>query len=68
MGEKKTYVDDGMQGEGNKDAARRYNEQTREFIEEGKVDEAAEQAQPRNEAEAKAMRDAERAGKDKAKR
>lgn len=32
------------QGEGDKEAAREYNEATREFVESGKVEEAAERA------------------------
>ena len=68
MSTDKPYTDDGMQGEGNTDAARRYNERTREFIEEGKVDEAAEKASPQTKDEARSMREAEEAGKDKARR
>ena len=32
------------QGEGNREAARHYNEQTREFVQSGKVDQAAADA------------------------
>lgn len=52
------------QGEGDREAARRYNQDQREFVESGKVEEAAEQAKGQDPAEAEA---AEKAGKDRAK-
>lgn len=52
------------QGEGNREAARQYNEETREFAESGKVDEAAEKASEQDPGEAEA---AERAGEERAK-
>ena len=52
------------QGEGNRDAARRYNEDQQKFVESGKVEKAAENAKGQDPAEAAA---AEKAGKDHAK-
>ena len=54
-------------GEGNYEATRQYNEATKKFVESGKVEEAAEKAKPRTQQEAKEIKDAERAGKSKAK-
>jgi hypothetical protein len=51
------------QGEGNREAAREYNKDTREFIESGKVDEAAKRAKDQDPEEA---REAEKAGLEKA--
>ena len=50
-------------GEGNYKATRDYNERTKDFIESGKVDEAAERSKPKSEKEAREMREAEEAGK-----
>jgi hypothetical protein len=47
------------QGEGDRDSARRYNEKTREFVESGKVDQAAR--------ESSEDIDAERQGRERAK-
>jgi hypothetical protein len=55
---------DRIQGEGDKEAAREYSEATREFVESGKVDEAAKEAGRQDPREADA---AERAGKERAK-
>ena len=52
------------QGEGDREAARRYNEGQREFVKSGKVKQAAEQAKEQDPAEAEA---AEKAGKARAK-
>jgi hypothetical protein len=52
------------QGEGDRDAARRYNEDQREFVKSGKVGTAAEQAKEQDPSEAAA---AEQAGKARAK-
>lgn len=54
----------GNQGEGNRDAARRYNEDTKDFVKQDKVDEAAQRAKGQDPAEAEA---AEKAGKERAK-
>ncbi|MEZ5651755.1 MAG: hypothetical protein R3E87_14555 [Burkholderiaceae bacterium] len=64
----KQFTDDGMQGEGNKDAARRYNKESREFIEKGKVEQAIEDAKPGNRDEAESLRDAEQEGKSRARK
>jgi len=58
----------GVEGEGSYTASKNYNQRTKKFIESGKVAEAARKAKPRNKQEAKAMLDAERAGKSHAKR
>ena len=55
---------DEMQGEGNREAAKEYNEATHKFVESGKVDEAAERAKGQDPGEAE---QAERAGKERAK-
>ena len=55
--------DQDVQGEGNYDAARRYDKAAREFVDAGKVDEAARSAKPENEAQAEALKRAEDAGK-----
>lgn len=57
------HTKDKEHGEGNYKATRDYNERTKDFIESGKVDEAAERSKPKNEKEARDMREAEEAGK-----
>jgi hypothetical protein len=57
----------GVQGEGNYDAAREYNERTRRFVESGRVGEAAQEAEPRSPEEAEELKEAEEAGKRRAK-
>ena len=52
------------EGEGNRTAARRYNEDQQEFVQSGKVEQAAEDAKGQDPAEAEA---AEKAGKERAK-
>lgn len=56
-----------IQGEGDYDSARKYNEETHEYVESGKVDKAARNAAPRNEEEAESMRRAEAEGRSHAK-
>jgi hypothetical protein len=51
------------QGEGNVTAARRYNEDQREFVQSGRVEDAARGAAPRNPDESRSMADAEREGR-----
>ena len=51
------------QGEGNREAARRFNEAERKFVREGRPSEAAREAQPRDEREARQMQQAEEAGR-----
>ena len=58
---------DAVQGEGNYEAARRYDEAQKRFVDSGRVEEAAEQAAPKSQAEADALRRAEEAGKSHAK-
>lgn len=52
-----------VQGEGDYDSAEKYNEETREFIDSGRVEQAARNAAPRNEEERQAMRKAEEEGR-----
>lgn len=59
----KTAEKPDVQGEGNKEAAREYNEKTREFVESGKVEEAAEKARNQDATEAEK---AEEAGRERA--
>lgn len=54
-------------GEGNYTASRHYNDSAKQFAQSGKVDQAARDAAPRNEQEAREMRDAEKAGKSRMK-
>jgi len=57
----------GEYGEGNYAASRDYNQRTKEFIDAGRVEEAAQDAHPRDEVEAEEMAEAERQGKSRAK-
>ena len=59
--------EDKEHGEGNYKATRDYNDRTKQFIDSGKVDEAAEKAKPKNEQEARELKQAEEAGKAHAK-
>jgi hypothetical protein len=54
---------DDVQGEGDYEAARRYDKAAREFAESGKVEPAAHEAAPGSAAEADEMKRAEEAGK-----
>jgi hypothetical protein len=58
---------DRVQGEGDYDAARRYDKAAREFAESGKVEEAARDARPTSPQEAEELARAEREGKSHAK-
>jgi hypothetical protein len=51
-----------LQGEGNYDATRRYDKATRDFVQSGKVDEAARAARPQSPEEAEELKRAEREG------
>jgi hypothetical protein len=53
-----------VQGEGDRESAKRYNKDTREFVESGKVDEAARKA---GEGDKEEMERAEKVGEDRAK-
>ena len=56
-----------MQGEGNYEAARRYDEAQKKFVDSGKVNEAAKDAAPESAEESREMEQAEQAGKSHAK-
>ena len=58
---------DKVEGEGSYTAGKDYNERTKKFVDSGKVDEAARDAEPRSEEEKQAMQKAERIGKQHAK-
>ena len=52
-----------VQGEGDYDAARRFNESERKFVKSGKVEKAARKAKPDNAQEQAQLLEAERVGK-----
>jgi hypothetical protein len=56
-----------VEGEGSYKGSKDYNERTKKFVESGKVDQAARDAEPKTEEEKHAMQKAERIGKSKAK-
>jgi hypothetical protein len=58
---------DGVQGEGNYEAARAFNEAERKFVASGRVDAAARAAAPTSEAEQQAMIAAEQEGERRSK-
>lgn len=58
---------DGVQGEGNYEASRRFNEAERKFVASGKVAAAVRAAAPKSEAECQEMIAAEKEGKRRAK-
>lgn len=53
-----------IQGEGDRESARRYNEKTRQYVESGKVEKAAREA---GKGDPKEMEKAEKAGLERAK-
>ena len=53
---------DKVQGEGDYEAARNYDDATREFVEAGEVQKAARDAEPKDQAEAAELKRAEQAG------
>jgi hypothetical protein len=55
-------ADPAMQGEGNRTAARRYNEETTDFVRSGRVEQAAREARPAGADEARDMERAEAEG------
>lgn len=59
---------DGVEGEGSYSATKDYNERTKKFVQSGKVDKAAHDAEPKSEEEKQAMQKAERIGKQRAKK
>jgi hypothetical protein len=58
---------DKVEGEGSYTGSKDYNERLKKFVDSGKVDEAARNAEPQNEQEKHEMQKAERIGKQKAK-
>jgi hypothetical protein len=56
-----------IQGEGDYEAGRHYDEKTREFVKSGKVDEAARSAHPKSPREQQEMQQAEEIGKSRSK-
>ena len=56
-------ADPAMQGEGNRTAARRYNEETTDFARSGRVEQAAREARPAGAEEARDLARAEAEGK-----
>ncbi len=58
---------DKVEGEGSYSGTQDYNERTRKFLEQGKVDEAARGAAPQGEQDRQEMKKAERIGKQHAK-
>jgi hypothetical protein len=59
---------DKVEGEGSYSGTKDYNQRTKKFIDSGKVEQAAEDAEPKSEQEANEMQKAERIGKQKAKK
>lgn len=55
------------QGEGDREAARRYNDDQKRFVESGGVADAAKRAKPETDAQAEELLDAEQQGLKKAK-
>ncbi len=54
---------DKVEGEGSYTGTKDYNKRTKKFVDSGKVQEAANDAAPKSEQEAREMREAERIGK-----
>lgn len=59
--------DEGVEGEGSYKGTKDYNARTKKFIDSGKVEQAAQDAEPKSEEEKHAMQKAERIGKQRAK-
>ena len=59
---------DGVEGEGSYSGSKDYNERTKKFVQSGKVDQAAHDAEPKSEQEKRALEEAERVGKKPAKK
>jgi hypothetical protein len=58
---------DKVEGEGSYTGSKDYNERTKKFVDSGKVEQAAKDAQPKSEQEVQEMQKAERIGKQRAK-
>jgi hypothetical protein len=54
---------DKVEGEGSYAGSKDYNQRTKKFVDSGKVEEAAKDAKPKSEQEAREMEKAERIGK-----
>ncbi|MBI1395331.1 MAG: hypothetical protein GC151_05060 [Betaproteobacteria bacterium] len=63
----KTHTHARNQGEGDRESARRYDDEARTFAESGEVDRAARNARPRTPEEAERLRRAEAEGRARAK-
>jgi hypothetical protein len=59
---------DGVEGEGSYSGTKDYNERTKKFVQSGKVEKAAHDAEPKSEQDKQAMQKAERIGKQRAKK
>ena len=59
---------DKVEGEGSYSGSKDYNERTRKFVESGKVEDAARDAEPKSSEEKHAMQKAERIGRRKARK
>ena len=66
--EDKVEGDGKIEGEGSYSGTKDYNQRTKKFIDSGKVEQAARDAEPRNEEEKHAMQKAERIGRQHAKK
>ena len=53
---------DKVEGEGSYTGSKDYNKRTKKFVESGKVEQAANDASPKSEQEAREMQEAERVG------
>ena len=67
MKSKKPQSESSVQGEGDYRSAREYNQSAHEFAESGKVEQAARDAAPRDDAEKNEMSQAEAEGRSRAK-
>lgn len=68
MGNESAKPFDGNQGEGNREAGKAYNKDTKRFVDAGKVDESAAKAKAAVEGDEKGeLEEAEKAGLEKAK-
>lgn len=59
---------DGVEGEGSYSGTKDYNERTRKFVKSGRVEEAAREAEPKDEQEKQEMQKAERIGRQHARK
>ena len=67
MEDKDKQRKEGVEGEGSYSGSKDYNERTRKFVNSGRVEDAARDAEPKSKEEEHAMQKAERIGKDRAK-